>query len=124
MISIDEMEVILEEIVHSIPKEVFKGLNGGVLLLPETKLNPMSLANDLYIMGEYHHGGVLGRYITLYYGSFKQVYGNLSKDQLSEKLMATVKHELVHHLETMAGERDLEYEDAAFMEDYFKKHGL
>ncbi|HBH13017.1 MAG: Uncharacterized protein XD91_1588 [Clostridiales bacterium 38_11] len=121
MITLDEMETMLNDIAENLPKEIFKGLNGGIVLLPESKENPIGRHNDLYILGEYHGGGVLGRYITIYYGSFIRVFGHINKESTREKLAHTLKHEFVHHLESMAGERDLEIEDAEFISDYLKR---
>lgn len=121
MITIKEMEEMLNEIAEDLPKQIYKRLNGGIILLPETKQNRKRKATNLYILGQYHHGGVMGRYISIYYGSFKRVYGHLSKDELREKLIKTLKHEFTHHLESMAGERDLEIEDEKFIREYFEK---
>ena len=120
MISLEEMDEMLDEIANGFPQELFRDLNGGIILIPEAKLNPASDRNDLYIMGEYHRGGPLGRYISIYYGSFQHIYWHLGKDAIREKLTQVLKHEFTHHLETMAGERGLEIKDAQFLEDYFK----
>ncbi len=124
MITLDEMETMLNEIAESLPKEIYKGLNGGIVLLPESKENPIGRSNDLYILGEYHVGGMLGRYITIYYGSFMRVFGSLGREEIKQKLMHTLKHEFVHHLESMAGERDLEIEDAKFISDYLRRKDI
>lgn len=121
MISIKEMEEMLNEIAEELPQQIYKRLNGGIILLPETKQNPKRQATNLYILGQYHHGGVMGRYISIYYGSFKRVYGHLPKEELRKKLMKTLKHEFTHHLESMAGEKDLEIEDEKFIREYFEK---
>src|SRR6056297_453319 len=121
MISIKEMEEMLNEIAEELPQQIYNRLNGGIILLPETKQNRKREASNLYILGQYHHGGVMGRYISIYYGSFRRVYGHLSKGDLRKKLMHTLKHEFTHHLESMAGEKDLEIEDAKFIKDYFEK---
>lgn len=118
MISIEEMECILDEIASELPQEFYKELNGGIILLPEVKRNPEAGTNDLYIMGEYHSGGGLGRYIAIYYGSFERVYGHLGREALKKQLAHTLKHEFTHHLESLAGEDDLEKEDEAFLRDY------
>jgi hypothetical protein len=47
-------------------------------------------------MGEYHSGGGLGRYISIYYGSFERVYGHLSREGLKRQLAHTLKHEFTH----------------------------
>lgn len=121
MISLEEMEAMLDEIANGFPQELFRELNGGIVLLPEAKLNPASDRNDLYIMGEYHRGGPLGRYISIYYGSFQHIYWYLGKDDIREKLIQVLKHEFTHHLESMAGERGLEIKDEQFLEDYFRR---
>jgi len=118
MISIDETEIMLDEIATELPQVFYKNLNGGIILLPESKYHAKSTGNDLYIMGEYHIGGNLGRYIAIYYGSFSSVYGNLSPEALKEKLRHTLKHEFRHHLESLAGEKDLEIEDARDIAKY------
>lgn len=120
MISLEEMEVMLDEIALEFPQDLYKELNGGILLLPEAKRSPMAKKNDLYILGEYNSGGNMGRYIIIYYGSFSQVYGHLSKERLKEHLIHTLKHEFTHHLESLAGERGLEIKDAQDMDDYLK----
>lgn len=119
MISLDEMEELLESIVEKFPQEIFKELNGGIILLPELKRN--KIGNGLFIMGEYHKGGSQGRFITIYYGSFEKVYGHLDKLSLKNKLTEVLKHEFTHHLESLAGERGLEIEDEKFIEDYLRR---
>jgi len=42
----------------------------------------------------------------------------MSRAKFKKELEITLKHELTHHLESLAGERDLEKEDDRFMEDY------
>lgn len=123
MISLDEMEDMLDEIATELPKEIYKDLNGGIILLPDTKRNPLGRNNDLYIMGEYHIDGRMGRYITIYYGSFMHVFEDLPKELLKEQLAHTLKHEFTHHLESLAGERGLEIKDAQYMAEYLdRKH--
>lgn len=121
MISIEEMEVMLNELAAEFPQDFFKELNGGIILMPEKKLHDENLANDLYVLGTYHRGGNLGRYIAIYYGSFSKIYGNLSKEKLKKKLRSTLKHEFLHHLEFLAGERDLEIEDEQNIANYKKR---
>lgn len=123
MISIDEMEVMLDELAAELPEEFYSELNGGIILLPQAKLHPESRANDLYTMGEYYRDGSLGRYIALYYGSFLRVYGSLSEEQLKAQLRQTLRHEFRHHLESLAGERGLEIEDDQYIEQYLRERG-
>ena len=121
MISIEEMEEMLDEIAAGIPQEIYRELNGGIILLPDAKLNTKSRKNDLYILGEYHKGGNMGRYISIYYGSFLHVYGHFGKEALKEQLKNTLKHEFTHHIESLAGERGLEIKDAQYMADYLNR---
>lgn len=119
----DEMRAALDIIENGVPEEIFAGLNGGIILSPETKLHPQGISNGLVINGEYHnepHG--LGRYIVIYYGSLSRAYGALPAEKQTEKLKEVLYHELTHHLENMAGDKSLEVKDAVFLEDYKKKH--
>ncbi len=122
MVTIQQMEEMLNELAAEFPQEFFRELNGGIILKPEEKLHEQNIANDLYILGTYHRGGNLGRYIAIYYGSFVKIYGNLAKDELKKKLRDTLKHEFLHHLEFLAGERGLEIEDAKNIENYKRKY--
>ncbi|MGI6751182.1 MAG: metallopeptidase family protein [Anaerovoracaceae bacterium] len=121
MISIDEMEMILEELAEELPGEFYKELNGGILLLPETKISREARDNDLFTMGEYHYSFSMGRYIVIYYGSFKRLYGHLTLKALKEQLRETLYHEFTHHMESLAGERGLEKKDEEFMKKYREK---
>ena len=121
MISLEEMEVMLDEIASGFPEGLYRELNGGILLLPEAKLNPISKDKDLYILGEYHIDRNMGRYIIIYYGSFLQIYGHLGREALKEQLIHTLKHEFTHHLESLAGERGLEIEDDQYIKDYLRR---
>ena len=53
MMTIDEMQTLLEEIAEELPDAFFAGLNGGILLLEDTVLAPEAVDEDLYTMGEY-----------------------------------------------------------------------
>jgi len=122
MLTMDEMEKILDEIAESFPPEIFQKLNGGIILQPEMKLNPIGKDQDLFILGEYHFDSILGRYITIYFGSMTKVYGYLSRENMMEKLKSTLKHEFRHHLESLAGEKDLEIADKQYIEAYLKRN--
>ena len=114
MITFDELEEMLFEITAEVPQELYHRLNGGVILLPEEKLHPESAGrDDLFILGEYTNDSRgLGRYIKIYYGSFIRLYGYHTPESQRKQLKRILHHELTHHLESLAGERDLEIEDA------------
>ena len=111
MITIEEMEEMLDEVAAELPARFYEELNGGILLLPETRLSPEALDDDLYTLGEYHYSYSMGRYITIYYGSFDALYGHLAPQEIKDRLRSTLRHEFTHHLESLAGEKDLEIED-------------
>lgn len=121
MISIDEVQIILDEIAEEFPHEFYKDLNGGIILLPQIKYHEKSVDNDLYVMGEYHRDRTAGRYIAVYYGSVSGIYGHLSRDKLKVKLRDIVKHEFLHHLESLAGEMQLEIEDDRQLAEYLRQ---
>ena len=124
MITYNELGEMLDEIADELPEDLYRELNGGVILLPESKVHPESdSTNKLYIMGEYHYQSLgLGRYITIYYGSFIRVYAHKSPEKQKEELRRIVFHEFLHHLESLAGERSLEIKDAHDLIKYKEKH--
>ncbi len=109
------VEKMLDDILDDTPAELFRELSGGVMLSEKVKLHPNSLPyRPLYILGEYHFDPT-GRYIVIYFGSFNEVHGHLSDEQFYEKLRHTFAHELRHHVEQLAGVRDLErFDDERF----------
>lgn len=115
MITFDEMAALLDEVAEGFPKEFYRELSGGVVLAPGVKKHE---EDGLLILGEYIRGGGLGRYIAIYYGSFVQVHGHLSRARLKAQLKETLSHEFTHHLESLAGERGLEIEDERKLEEY------
>ena len=62
MASIEEVQIILDEIAEELPPEIYKDLNGGIILLPQVKYHKKSVDNDLYVMGEYRNERISGRY--------------------------------------------------------------
>ena len=119
MFSIDEVNEILDEIAAELPPEVFNELNGGVSLLPEIKRSESAPDGGLYTLGEYHRDQ-MGRYIVIYFGSVQIVHGRDTREQLHANLKKLLAHELTHHLESLAGERDLEIEDERRLDEYLR----
>lgn len=122
MISIDEVQVILDELAEELPKEFYRELNGGILLLPEAKRSPYARGDDLYILGEYRVSHSMGRLISIYYGSFEKLFGYMNKEELTGRLRHTLRHEFTHHLESLAGEKGLEVKDAEFINNYLNNN--
>lgn len=121
--TIDEAQVILEGLVNDLPERIFRDLNGGVLLLPNKVISPEAKKEDLYTMGEYCVHPTMGRLVKIYYGSLESVLGeNASENRWRRELKKVLHHELTHHLENLAGEKDLEIEDEINM--YLYKNDL
>lgn len=118
MITIDEMQIMLDRLAEELPQEFYYELNGGILLLPETKLSGFAKSDDLYTLGEYRINGAMGRYIIIYYGSFERVFGGLDTEALKNQLRSTLRHEFRHHLESLSGERGLELADDEYIRKY------
>ncbi|MGL6197965.1 MAG: metallopeptidase family protein [Lachnospiraceae bacterium] len=119
--TVEEFRDMLDAILEEIPEDYYVDLNGGVQLIETEKIHPKSIGDDLVIMGEYIRNGAMGRNIHIYYGSFMRLYGRLTSEQLKQRVKETVLHELMHHLESLAGYRDLEVEDEIQLADYLHK---
>lgn len=116
--NIDEAYIELNKIAKSLPKEFYNKLNGGIALVEDVKIHPESKDGDLYILGSYNNDYALGRTIFIYFGSFRIVHGHLSKERQIKELESILIHEFTHHLESLAGEKDLEIKDQIEMEEY------
>lgn len=122
MLTFEECGEMLDDIVDEMPRELFRELNGGVILLPQSKLHPCAVNNDLYILGEYRRDN-LGKYIAVFYGSVATVYGNLPKEEIRNHLTKIMHHEVRHHNEYLAGCDDLGLYDKQQIQDYLQKKG-
>lgn len=116
ILTIDEVYDILDELAAEYPEALLAQLNGGILLLEEGLADPEA-GEDVYIMGEYCVDE-LGRYINLYYGSFAALLAEEPRQVWEEELRFTLRHELTHHVEGLAGERSLEHKDSEQMEAF------
>ncbi len=121
MISLEVFEEYTMETADSFPEVFFRELNGGVMVRAGSPLHPAAEDHDLFILGEYHIDRYLGRFIVLYYGSFAQCYGTCSEEEIQVQIRKVLLHEFRHHLESLAGERDLEIEDAVNVSQYKAK---
>ncbi len=123
MITIDRFSLILDEQASLLPEEIFNNLNLGITVAAQSKReHRVRPSLPVYILGEYRVHPVMGRSIVLYYGSFCKVYSYIqSEDELRLEIDRVLKHELTHHLESQAGNRDLEFEDALRLNHYNKE---
>ena len=114
MLSFDESANFLDEVADSLPEILFRDLNGGVSIVDY----PKHKGNGMMVLGEYTRSREMGRYITIYFGSFRRVFSHLSDEDLKKKLKEVLVHELTHHNEALAGCRDLEIKDALQQQRY------
>ncbi len=113
MLSIEDVNRILDQVAETIPQELFRELNGGVSLLPQSKTHSED-TEHLYVLGEYHRD-MMGRYIYIYYNSLMAVYPHATEESIRPRLRKLLLHELTHHMESLAGLRDLEEKDALYL---------
>ena len=113
MLTIDEVNDLLDEMAEGFPDALFDGLNGGVNLLEEAVPDEEFPEGELYILGEYCEDA-LGRYINLYYGSFAALAEREAWDRQTweDELYTTFSHELTHHMESRGGLHALDDRDA------------
>ncbi|MBE6678354.1 MAG: hypothetical protein E7597_06140 [Ruminococcaceae bacterium] len=116
MLSFEEAAEYLDTVVDELPEVLLRELNGGVNIVPQVMRSNKNSA--LYTLGQYNKGGKLGRYIIIYYGSFKASFPGASDEMLKNKLREVLLHELTHHNESLAGIKDLEYMDEAQVAHY------
>jgi len=123
MYEFEEIAQMLDEIADAMRYELYRELNGGISLLPEMKIHPQALHNDLFILGEYIRNS-LGNAIVLYYGSIVRVYGDVGKDEMNRQLTRILHHEVRHHNEYLAGTDELGIWDDEQILDYLKRNGV
>ena len=119
MLTIDQVNDLLDEMAEAFPPELFDGLNGGVNLLEEAKPDPDFPDGEMYILGEYCDD-VLGQYINLYYGSFAALAKreDWDRETWEDELYTTLSHELTHHMEGRGGLHALDDRDAEELAEY------
>ena len=118
----DTFAQIVDEEVRLLPSYALEGLEGGVLVDPAAYLHPGRVADDLYILGTYS-AGITGHQIVLYYGSFLAAVNCRSTSSLRRRIRETLRHEVLHHLETRAGlfhKGSLVEEDRERMRRYYQ----
>ena len=125
ILTIDDVNDLLDEMAERFPAVLFDGLNGGVNLLEEALPDPEFPEGEMYILGEYCED-CLGRYIDLYYGSFAALAKKEDWDGETwrEELETTLSHELTHHMESRGGLHALDDRDAEELALWRQEYGL
>ena len=73
MISLEEYEKIISELMDELPEAFFQKLSGGVIVSEVAVMPDYAQGNDLYTMGEYQiYSGI--RQIVMFKGSFDRAY--------------------------------------------------
>ena len=120
--SFEEFEEAVGNIASELPDELFRGLNGGIVVRPDLKLHERSLPDvPLYVEGQYTRNS-LGKQVIMYYGSFERVYPGRSREFVTAQIRRVLLHELRHHWEGLSGERALEEEDERNIESYLERN--
>lgn len=124
ILTIDEVNDILNDMADSFPEALFEDLNGGLNLLEEAMPDEEFPEGEMYILGEYCED-MLGRYIDLYYGSFAALAEREDWDRKTweEELRTTLAHELTHHLEALGGLHSLDDRDAEELARWRAEYG-
>lgn len=124
ILTIDEVNDILNDMADSFPEALFENLNGGLNLLEEAMPDEEFPEGEMYILGEYCED-MLGRYIDLYYGSFAALAEREDWDRKTweEELRTTLAHELTHHLEALGGLHSLDDRDAEELARWRAEYG-
>nr|WP_326183753.1 metallopeptidase family protein [uncultured Oscillibacter sp.] len=124
LLTIDQVNDLLDSMAEGFPEALFDGLNGGINLLEEAVPDPEFPEGEMYILGEYADD-LLGRYINLYYGSFAALAEQEDWDQgaWEDELRTTLSHELTHHMEARGGLHALDDRDAAELAAWREGYG-
>ncbi len=124
MISAEEYNRIVSELMDELPDAFFKELSGGVIVSEAAEIPDYARGNDLFTLGKYQvYSGL--RQVVLFKGSFDRVYPHASFDEAKNLLRGVLRHELRHHLESLGGVHDassLEAADAREKLAYLSRH--
>lgn len=126
MISLEEYEKIISELMDELPEAFFQKLSGGVIVSEAVVIPDYAHGNDLYTMGEYQiYSGI--RQIVMFKGSFDRAYPWADAVRARELLRGILRHEFRHHLECLGGihnSSSLEAQDERDKQTYLSKHGI
>ena len=124
MLSAEEFNRIVSDLLDEFPEEFFRELSGGVIVSEASVIPEYARGNDLYATGQYQEfSGV--RQITVFKGSFDRVYPQADAAETRELLRGILRHEFRHHLESLGGihnSSSLEAEDEREKQAYLSMH--
>ncbi len=126
MISLEEYNKIISELLDELPETFFQKLSGGVIVSETAMIPDYARGDDLYTMGEYQiYSGI--RQIVMFKGSFDLAYPWTDAVKARELLRGILRHEFRHHLEYLGGVHNsssLEAQDERDKRTYLSKHGI
>ena len=107
MITLDEYQALISDLLDELPPEFFQELSGGVIVSKATIIPDYAQERqDLYILGLYKIFSPGVRQIILYKGSFDRAYPYAGQGEAKGILRGVLRHEFRHHLEFLAGIHD------------------
>lgn len=102
MITTEQYNHIITELLDELPEEFFRELSGGVIVSEAMVIPDYAQGNDLYTMGQYQiYSGI--RQIVMFRGSFNSAHPNVDLFEAKNLLRGILRHEFRHHLEFLAG---------------------
>lgn len=120
MISTEEYQEIISELMDELPEAFFRELTGGVIMSEALVIPDYARGDDLCTLGQYQvYYGV--RQIVMFKGSFDRLYPNVDVAQARGILRGVLRHEFRHHIEFLGGIRNsssLEAEDERKKQTY------
>ena len=124
MISTEEYQEIISELMDELPEAFFRELTGGVIMSEALVIPDYARGDDLCTLGQYQvYYGV--RQIVMFKGSFDRLYPNVDVAQARGILRGVLRHEFRHHIEFLGGihnSSSLEAEDERKKQNYLAQH--
>lgn len=124
MITTEQYNHIITELLDELPEEFFRELSGGVIVSEAMVIPDYAQGNDLYTMGQYQiYSGI--RQIVMFRGSFNSAHPNVDLFEAKKLLRGILRHEFRHHLEFLAGihnSSSLEAEDERMKWEYLSNY--
>ena len=123
MITTEQYNSIISELLDELPEEFFWELSGGVIVSEALVIPDYAQGNDLYTMGQYQiYSGI--RQIVMFRGSFNRAHPNVDLFEAKDLLREILRHEFRHHLEYLGGVHNsssLEAEDERRKREYLSR---
>ena len=124
MITTEQYNHIITELLDELPEEFFRELSGGVIVSEAMVIPDYAQGNDLYTMGQYQiYSGI--RQIVMFRGSFNSAHPNVDLFEAKDLLRGILRHEFRHHMEFLAGihnSSSLEAEDERMKWEYLSHY--